>query len=64
MDDNLRKATGLIAASFVGISDLDSSPVILVITDSVATGNRARQRKEILCLAVIGTTMVVTIADA
>ena len=64
LDDNLRKAIGLIPASFVGISDLDSSPVILAITDSVATGNRARQRKETLSLAAIATTMVVPIADA
>jgi hypothetical protein len=64
MDDSLRKATGLLPASFVGISDLDSSPVILAITDSVATGNRARQRKETLGLAAIVTTMVVPMADA
>ena len=64
LDDSLRKATGLIPASFAGISDLHSSPVILTITDSVATGNRARQRKETLSLAAIGTTMVVMIADA
>jgi hypothetical protein len=61
MDDSLRKATGLIPASFVGISDLHSSPVILTITDAVATGNRARQRKEALGLAAIITTMVVPI---
>jgi hypothetical protein len=64
VNDSLRKATGLIPASFVGISDLDSSPVILAITDSVATGNRARLRKETLWLAAIGTTMVVPITDA
>jgi hypothetical protein len=60
----LRKATGLSRASFVGISDLDSSPVILAITDSVATDNRARQRKETLWLAASGTTMVVPSTDA
>ena len=64
LDDGLKEATGQIPASFVGISDLDSSPVILAITDSVATGNRARQRKETLSLAAIATTMVVPIADA
>jgi hypothetical protein len=64
MDDTLRKATGLLLASFVGISDLDSSPVILAITDSVATDNRARQRKETRWLAASGTTMVVPSTDA
>jgi hypothetical protein len=64
LDDGLLESTGLIPASFVGISDLDSSSVILAITASVATGNRARQRKETLGLAAIGTTMVVPIADA
>ena len=64
MDDSLRKATGLIPASFVGISDLDSSPVILAITDSVATGNRVRQRKGTLDLTENITTMVVLIAEA
>jgi hypothetical protein len=64
MDDTLRKATGLSRASFVGISDLDSSPVILAITDSLAIGNRARQRKGTLGLAVDITTMVVPIAEA
>ena len=63
MDDSLRKATRLRPASFVGISDLDSSPVILAITDSVPIGNRARQLKETLCLAASGTTMAVPIAD-
>ena len=63
LDDSLRKATGLIPVSFVGISDLNSSPVILAITDPVATDNRARQRKETLCLAEIGTTMGVPSAD-
>jgi len=38
LDDGLREATDLIPASFVGVSDLDSSTVILAITDSVATG--------------------------
>jgi hypothetical protein len=64
MDDTLRKATGLLLASFVGISDLDSSPVLLTATDSLATSNRARQRKEILWLTAIVTTMVVPIAEA
>jgi hypothetical protein len=43
LDDGLTEATGLIPASFVGISDLASSTVILVITDSVATGNSQQQ---------------------
>jgi len=43
LDDGLIEATGLIPASFVGISDLDSSTVILAITDSVATGNSQQQ---------------------
>jgi hypothetical protein len=64
LDDSLRKATGLMPTKDAGISDRHSSPVLLTITDSVATGNRARQRKETLSLAEIGTTMVVPIADA
>jgi len=43
LDDGLIEATGLIPASSVGISDLDSSTVILAITDSVAIGNSQQQ---------------------
>ena len=41
--DGLREATGLIPAPYVGISDLDSSTVILLITVSLATGNSQQQ---------------------
>jgi len=43
LDDGLIEATGLILASFVGVSDLDSSTVTLAITDSVATGTSQQQ---------------------
>lgn len=45
VDDGVREATGLIPASFVGINDLDSSPVTLAITDSVATGTSQQQNR-------------------
>jgi hypothetical protein len=45
-DDGLREATGLMPTKEAGISDLDSSPVILAITDSVATGNSQQQNCE------------------